>query len=59
MIFRSEVLWFCILILIAITFIMVGLLLINKVAYQHEMNKIVKKKEDWAKELEEEFKEDD
>ena len=58
MIFKSEVLWVCILVLIAIACIIVGLLLINQVAYKHEMRKIMSKKEEYLKELKEEFKEE-
>lgn len=45
----NEILWFCILILVAICLIMCGLLLINKVSEIHEMKKYID-------ELNEEFK---
>lgn len=49
MLLTNEILWFCILILVAICLIMCGLLLINKVSEIHEMKKYID-------ELNEEFK---
>jgi uncharacterized membrane protein (DUF106 family) len=48
----NEILWFCILIIVAICLIMCGLLLINKVSEMHEMHEMKK----YIDELNEEFK---
>ena len=55
----NEIIVICFWALLTIVMLIVFLYWVNVVAYKHEMNKIVKKKEDWVKELEEEFKEDD
>lgn len=55
----NEIIVICFLALLTIVMLIGFLYWVNVVAYDHEMNKIVKKKEDWVKELEEEFKEDD
>lgn len=55
----NEITVICFWALLTIVMLIGFLYWVNVVAYKHEMNKIVKEKEDWVKELEEEFKEDD
>lgn len=53
----NEISVICVCALLTIVMLIGFLYWVNVVACKHEMNKIVKEKEDWVKELEEEFKE--
>ena len=55
----NEIIVICFWALLTIVMLIVFLYWVNVVAYEHEMNKIVKEQKEYIKELEEEFKEDD
>jgi hypothetical protein len=53
----NEIIVICVCALLTIVLLIGFLYLVNVVAYEHEMDKIVKEKKEYINELDEEFKE--